>query len=331
MSPSSQSPFLIRPATAVDYAGIAWVINAVQPERPVTAVELQTRDEQRDPLWHFGRWVTTANEQVIGYAHYTQYVDMYQPGKFWLGIGVLPAWQRQGVGTALYAALLAHLQRLKPATLQAQVGEDQAAGRRFLEQQGFVRYGRRWESVLDVAAFDPRPFGDFTQRLAPKGIILRAYSQLADDPRRDEKLHELQWTLDQDVPSLDPITRMSLDQFRRQVVGNPAFVADGTFIALRGADYVGMSSFFVNKGNNSLAIDLTGTRREYRRQGIGLGLKLQGILYARQHGYTRIVVQNDAANQGMLALNERLGFVRQPALLQYARHFRAGAEVDEVW
>lgn len=314
-------PFRIRPATAHDYAGLTRVFCALRPEHPVTAVELQTRDERRDPMCQFQRWVAQRDGRVIGYAHYTQYVDMYQPGKFWLDMGVLPAWQRQGVGTALYAGLLAQLQQLEPVTLQAQVMEDQASGRRFLENQRFVEYGRRWESYLDVATFDPRPYGAFSKRLAAKGIVLRSYSELAADPQRDEKLHELQWALDQDVPSLDPITPVSLAQFRRQVVDNPAFIPDGTFVALHGTDYVGLSSFFVNQGNNSLVIDLTGTRREYRRQGIGLGLKLRGILYGQQRGYRRIVVQNDVANQGMLALNEQLGFVRQPALLQYARRF----------
>lgn len=319
MSTKPRQPFHVRPATAADYEGVARVVCAAHPERPATAAELQNQDQRRDPLCHFARWIAVGAGEVIGYAHYTQYVDMYRPGKFWLDVAVLPRWQQQGAGTALYTALLAGLQPLAPTTLQAQVAADQEAGRRFLEQRGFVEQGRRWQSYLEVAAFDPQPFGDFAARLAARGITLRAYDELAKDPRRDEKLHELQWALDRDVPGLEPVTPMTLAQFCRQVVGNPSFVPDGTFVALHGDDYVGMSSFFANRGNNSLAIDLTGTRPPYRRQGIALGLKLQGVLYARQHGYSRIVVQNDAANQGMLALNERLGFVRQPALLQYVR------------
>ncbi len=317
MSETISDPIHIRPATAVDYAAVAQVINAVQPAQPVTADELRSRDERRDPMCHFARWVAEANGQVIAYAHYTQFVDMYQPGKFWLNLGVLPRWQRQGVGRALYAALLADLQQWQPDTLQAQAAADSVAACAFLEKQGFVEYGRRWESYLDVAGFDARPYGDFTGRLADQGIAIRAYSELADDPQREEKLYELQWALDQDVPSLDPIVRMTLAQFRQQVVANPTFVPDGTFIALHGAEYVGMSSFFVNQGDNSLVIDLTGARRDYRRRGIALALKLQGILFAQQNGYTRIVVHNDTANQGMIAINEQLGFVRRPAVIQY--------------
>ncbi|HRQ42480.1 MAG TPA: GNAT family N-acetyltransferase [Chloroflexota bacterium] len=311
----------MRPATAVDYEAVAQVMNAVQPTQPVTADELRSRDERRDPICRFARWVAEVNEQVIACAHYTQYIDMYQPGKFWLSMGVLPRWQRQGVGCALYAALLADLQQWQPVTLQTQAAEDSLAACAFLEKQGFVEYGRRWESYLDVAGFDARPYGDFSGQLAEQGIILRAYNELADDPQREEKLYEIQWALDQDVPSLDPITRMSLAQFRQQVVANPTFVPDGTFVALHGSDYVGMSSFFVNQGDNSLVIDLTGTRRDYRRRGIALALKLQGILFAQRNGYARIIVTNDTANQGMLAINAKLGFTRRPAMIQYRRHF----------
>jgi GNAT superfamily N-acetyltransferase len=242
---------------------------------------------------------------------------MYQPGKFWLNMGVSTKWQRQGIGRALYQTLLSNLQRLEFVSLQGQVGEDAMAGRRFLEKQGFVEYGRRWESYLDVANFDERPYADFATRLASQAISLHAYSDLVGDPQRHEKLHELQWLLDQDVPSLDPIIRMSLAPFRQQVVHNATFSPEGTFVALHGGSYVGMSSFFTNQADNSLVIDITGTHPDYRRRGIALALKVRGILYAKQHNYSRIIVQNDVANQGMLAINQRLGFARRPALLQY--------------
>ena len=57
----------------------------------------------------------------------------------------------------------------------------------------------------------------------------------------------------------------------------------------------------------------TGVRREHRRQGIALALKLKTIAWAKRIGYSQIQTWNEANNQGMLGINERLGFVRQPA------------------
>jgi GNAT superfamily N-acetyltransferase len=50
----------------------------------------------------------------------------------------------------------------------------------------------------------------------------------------------------------------------------------------------------------------------HRRRGIALALKLAAIDYARRVGAPIIRTDNDSTNTGMLAINSRLGFVRQP-------------------
>ena len=119
---------------------------------------------------------------------------------------------------------------------------------------------------------------------------------------------------------LVPATAVAFEQFSHQILNNPSLVADGLFVAVDGNEYVGMSSLFENDAK-SLSIDLTGTKQSHRRRGIAMALKIQGILYARQQGYKTITVHNDETNQGMLAINEKLGFVRSPALIQYAKEF----------
>jgi hypothetical protein len=48
-------------------------------------------------------------------------------------------------------------------------------------------------------------------------------------------------------------------------------------------------------------------------------LKLATIAYAREQGATEIRTWNDVHNVEMLAINDRLGFVRQPAWLTFER------------
>lgn len=67
--------------------------------------------------------------------------------------------------------------------------------------------------------------------------------------------------------------------------------------------------------------NLTAVKRAYRRQGIALALKLRAIVYAQEHGKPYIKTWNDSPNEGMIALNERLGFVRQIGWLTYRKMF----------
>lgn len=313
----------IRLATPDDYPALSNLRNLVYPDDPLTAAELKRADDNRDPMCRFRRWVALKQGQPVGYALYTQHADMYHPQHFWLDIAVHPDYRQRGVGAALYDILSSDLQAFDPLVLRVQGRENQAERLQFWQQRGFREYGRRWQSSLDVAAFDLTPFTGYEQRLATQGINLQAYSALGDDPDRDRKLYELQWELDQAVPGADQLTKMRFEQFKRQVTDNPAFVQQGTFIAIHDTEFVGMSSLFLNEADNSLVIDLTGTRKPYRRKGIALGLKLHGIVYAQAHGHPRIVVHNDEANVGMLALNERLGFKRGPAIVQLAREAHA--------
>lgn len=52
-----------------------------------------------------------------------------------------------------------------------------------------------------------------------------------------------------------------------------------------------------------------------------MALKLKTIEYARAHGYDVIKTWNDSSNVGMLAINEKLGFVRQPAWITFVKEF----------
>lgn len=314
--------FEIRPDNRENYEALAAILATAKPYASVSAEILQYRDETRPAFCQFQRFVAVRGAEVIGVSWYTQYADMFEPDAFWADVCVSPAHQRQGVGTALYRTLLQNLSSRRPYTMRAQVREDHQAGTTFARKQGFQEFGRRWESNLNVADFDARQFPDQMGRLAARGIKIVPFTGLADDPEREWKLYQLQTELDQDVPMLVASTPMTFAQFSDQILKNPSLVADGLMIVVDGHEYVGMSSLF-EIDPKSLVIDLTGTKAAYRRQGIALALKLQGILFAQERGYERIEVHNDLTNQGMIAINEKLGFVRSPAIVQYAQRFAA--------
>ncbi len=63
----------------------------------------------------------------------------------------------------------------------------------------------------------------------------------------------------------------------------------------------------------------TGVRREYRGRGIAMALKRKVLGYGKGRGCTWIKTWNASTNWPILALNERLGFRRQPAWSEYAK------------
>ncbi len=69
----------------------------------------------------------------------------------------------------------------------------------------------------------------------------------------------------------------------------------------------------------SLYQGLTGVKPQYRRHGIGLAMKIRDIAYAQASGHTLIMAENDAKNIPMLAMNERLGFVRKPDIITFEK------------
>jgi RimJ/RimL family protein N-acetyltransferase len=63
----------------------------------------------------------------------------------------------------------------------------------------------------------------------------------------------------------------------------------------------------------------TGTHPDYRGRRIALALKLHTIRLARRLNLAHIRTYNDSHNVPMLAINDKLGYVRQPGRYQLMR------------
>ena len=64
---------------------------------------------------------------------------------------------------------------------------------------------------------------------------------------------------------------------------------------------------------------LTGARREHRRRGLALALKLAALGVARERGTASVWTGNATTNAPMLALNTRLGFRPRTAWIEMQR------------
>ena len=313
----------VRPFESHDYEAVADVRTRAMPEYPETADEIRHRDDRRDPQCRFRRFVADRLGQVVGYAQYDQSPAMYHPQKFSVAVNVDPNHHRQGIGTALYDYLTMDLAQYDPITLRSFAREDCGASLDFLRKRGFEEVMRSWESRLDVASFDPSPYDELPERLRARGLDIQSFAELESDPDRNRKLYELDLDLLRDVPFPDEQTEMSFAYFKRRFIDSPNLVPQAYVVATDGDDYVGVTSLWKSEASpHDLYTGLTGVRREYRRQGVALALKLRTIRYAQQHGYRTIRTENAGTNRAMLAINEQLGYVKQPAWITFANELQ---------
>lgn len=316
----------IRPATIPqDYPAIAAVLEEENPGWGQSAEELAYADATCDPNHYHTTLVAEetsgAAPLLVGVAFVGHDPVAYQEHAFYLNLRVRPAWQGRGVGKALYDALCQRLAPRHPQELIALVWQAHPRTPRFLRERGFVERWRRVDSMLDATAFDFTPYGTLEEELQAQGITIKSYAELADDPDRLTKLYELDWALWQSIPYGQAVTKRTLAQFTAEV-NNPQFLPTACFIALANAQFIGYSSLSTtDEGFNT---EMTGVLPAYRGRGVATLLKVYGIRYAVAQGNPRLDTQNDVSNEGMLALNRKLGFVQIGATLRLVKTLNTG-------
>lgn len=124
-----------------------------------------------------------------------------------------------------------------------------------------------------------------------------------------------------DIPSVDPPTRHTFDEFRREDIDAPSALLDAFYLAIdKDGRYLGVSNLFRSLDDPTFIWQgITGVRREARGRGIAMALKLRTVRYAVDKGIEHIKTWNDVHNTPMLSINEAMGFAKQPAWISYEK------------
>jgi mycothiol synthase len=312
----------ILPTTSVHYSGIATLYNSLDPQLHLSALDFTEGDRLRDPKLKTQRWVAIEKDEIVGAGYYTQSNWFAHPQKFMIWVGVLPRHQRGGIGSALYETIMHGLQPFDPLALRTRATDDCPQSICFLEKRGFQEVIRDIPSELNVQAFDLTRFTGLEDRFQGTGIEIKTLHELENDPERNRKLYDLDWEISLSVPGdlAAGMGRRGFEKYVEYAITGPSALPDGFFVAVQGEEFIGLSHVLVSEKGISLYQGLTGVKPQYRRYGIGLAMKIRGITYAQTKGYILIMAENDAKNIPMLAMNERLGFVRKPSLITFEKH-----------
>ena len=203
----------------------------------------------------------------------------------------------------LWDAALAHVDGLGVDKAYTDVLSDTAA-EEALRSLGFrsVRLDR--VSVLDTGAADTSELAERLRTARTAGYELITLADVDDL----HALYELDLEAMDDMPGGEAAHGMTFAEWSRDLLENPDLSKEGSAIVVHGRQPVALALLSVDDVGRRARNEETGTARAHRRRGLATLAKLATIAWAREHGIEEIVTDNAEANEGMLAINERLGY-----------------------
>ena len=312
--------YFLRPFASGDYDGVIELGRVALEDMPMDAETLRRMDDRREPDEPWGRSVVVHNDsgQIRGMAQWGQHrgSDICY---FW--IAVHPLYRGQGLGDALYKDMLAGCASCNPESVHTFGLEDNAQTIAFLKGRGFTEISRSQRSQLQLADFRPEEFTEALENLEAQGITIVALPEILGDPEAHRRLYDTENAVCKDIPSPTPYVPLPFERWEKNL--NEKSLPQGYFIAVEQGSgaFVGVSVLTYLPGTSDLQTPLTGVVPEYRRRGIALALKVRAAQYAQTSGVPVIHTGNATTNTGMLAINRRLGFQKQPARIRFMRHY----------
>ena len=295
----------VRDLSPTDHATFAAIMSEVVPESPTTVEDMAWQDRTYPGGKQF---LAALDGTPVGIAHVGR-IFMFQPDfdAFWGDIAVLPAARRQGVGSALFAAVSEAARDAGKTHLHIPASEARPESIAFLAHRGFAEYDRWKVLQLDLEAVDAPAVEP------PDGI---AITSLEERPDLVESVHRVAQATFPDIPTGgEPIDAAPLDEFRARDVDRDGIPKGGFAIAVDEAtgEAIGYASLMFLPGSTSRAFhDMTAVLREWRGRGVGRALKQATIAWAKREGIESLETGNEERNAAMRSLNEQLGYRERP-------------------
>lgn len=317
------APLRVRAATADDLERLVEFFNEFAPPTQRNAIESVRRFEKMNPqpdrLWLL---VEDPKERIVATAQSTDNgLFAAKDGSFQVSVRVRPEHQRKGIGTALLERVEAHSRERRAPRAKSNVRGDEPDGVRFAERYGYMETNRRYNSYVDVAAFDASRFEDPDTIAARAGLRFVSWAELASERAGDldpvqREMYEFGIEQGKDIPRPDPMPMPPYDAIRDVFFGANAVIdGEATILALHDGRIV--AETLTEQRTPGIAYtDFTGTAREWRGKGLALALKLRALQALKAQGAKLFGTTNDEQNAAMRGVNSKLGYVADPPIIE---------------
>lgn len=283
---------LIRPARPEDAEARAALASVCYPHALVNAAVI--RDARPDPELRQLSLVAELDGRIV--ASGTVTLDPIDRATAVETISVAPDARRQGVGSAMHAALDGHRATLPATRVRGRVTTGE--GRAFAVSKGFTA-GRVWR----ISSADPRATPPIPR--IPEGVTLKSLAGVDEL----EPLFELYDTAGADMPG-NHRGGFTFESWLKFSVNGPLCDRDCSIVAYEGATPVALT--FLQSRDTRAFNSLAGTARGHRGRGLGKLVKAVSLHKAAAKGVTAVYTANAENNAPMLAVNTWLGYA--PAL-----------------
>jgi mycothiol synthase len=245
-------------------------------------------------------------DRVLAGAGEVAWTPWTQPiGEAIFRVWVLPERRAQGIGTRLFAALLAFARDHGMTKGFGRVLAQDAPSLAFARKRGFEVFGMHQVGLLELDDAATDDGGD-----TPDGIVLASMAE-----RRDllPAVYDLESVTIREVPSMADLPVPSFETWRA-AFDQPKYLWDLSVIAVAGGEVVG-SIELEDDGDGTAFIALASVAPHMRRRGIARAMKREVARRARAAGWRRLETLNDGGNDKIRRLNEELGYRYLPEVL----------------
>jgi GNAT superfamily N-acetyltransferase len=300
----------ILPATTDDeLAHIARIAAVVWPASPISVDEMRWQEQKYPGGRRFIAWLDGEPVGAGGAGRAYSFPPDF-PG-FWSNLSVLPEHRRQGIGSALLAAISDVARDAGKTMLLGTTTSDRADSIDFLEHRGFREHERMKVVKLDLAGIVPPAIEP------PPGVTI---SSLEAHPDLVPSVYDVAQEALPDIPGDGPEAPATLEEFRTRDVDRAIIPAGGFVIAIDDATgrVAGYANLMLVPGRATVAWHgMTAVARAWRGRGLARALKAGTIAWALDNGLEALEGSNDIDNAPMRAVNKRLGYQPEPDEIQF--------------
>jgi len=236
-------------------------------------------------------------------------------------VSVARADRGKGIGSSLLAVVIDEAIRRKAPRFLAGASEAHPDALTWAAKRGFREIGRRIESYVELASFDPARFRKRADDVRGSGIALKTIDEILDGRDGDSRetfiraLYDAETPMWEDVPWATPMPHWPYDRFRRMGFESGQMIADVSIVAYDGETIAGFTMTGKRQSQDGYTW-MTGVGRSYRGRGLATAIKVEALSRAKAKGLRALLTTNDEPNKAMREINAKLGYRTLPAHVQ---------------